>query len=405
MSYDPYATSAAAADGGPPLRILSLYDCVAPGSVGGVEQRNLELASVLGARGHSVTLAGWAAAPDRPAPGVRVVPLRAPRPLYTRRRKRSAGAALLFAADAARIGLEEYDLVETANIPYLHLFPLAARCRRQGKPLCVIWYEHWGGYWREYLEGAAKAAWPLFAGIERAAGRLGTAVAASSHLTADRLARRRGRPVPVLPIGVPVAEIRAAAATPEPAPPLVYAGRFLPEKRLDLLLRALAIVRRQLPDRALLRLIGDGPDRPRLEALAEALGLGPAVELAGRLPTARDVWRHLGGARIAVQPSAREGYGLFPLEAMAAGLPVVHCASPESAVGELVRDGVEGVRTDPRPESLAEALEALLQPAGEERRARLAAAARERADELSWDVLGERAEAFYRRVLAGGTEG
>jgi glycosyltransferase involved in cell wall biosynthesis len=101
------------------------------------------------------------------------------------------------------------------------------------------------------------------------------------------------------------------------------------------------------------------------------------------VPTSRELWSALATAELAVQPSEREGFGLFPLEAMALGLPVVYCESPESAVGELVRDGREGLACAPDADALARALEGLL--AAPERRRQLAEAARRRAEEYSWD--------------------
>ena len=113
-----------------------------------------------------------------------------------------------------------------------------------------------------------------------------------------------------------------------------------------------------------------------------------------RSATSEEVWRELGRARVAVQPSAREGFGLFPLEAMAAGLPVVHCESSESAVAELVRDGVEGTAAPADATGLAVALTTLL--TDEPRRNRLAAAARARAAEYDYDTIAE----HFERVCA-----
>ena len=108
------------------------------------------------------------------------------------------------------------------------------------------------------------------------------------------------------------------------------------------------------------------------------------------MATSEEVWAALGGARLAVQPSAREGFGLFPLEAMAAGLPVVYCESPESAVPELVRDGLDGIATPADPVALAATLAALLADPAE--CATLAANARARAAELDYDEIARRME-------------
>jgi glycosyltransferase involved in cell wall biosynthesis len=416
------------------LRILLLYEAVYPDNIGGVETRNWELGRALGRRGHEVTLAGFCAPLPGEPPNVRVLPMGPSPRLYNAGGRRSTRAALRFAAAVARLDVAPYDVVETANMPYVHLLPLAVRCRLAGRPLLVSWYEYWAGYWRGYV-GAAKA--PIYRAIEWLTAQLGRAATASSRLTLERLAPRRHRPgtVELVPCGIEVEQVRAAAAAGEaegsgmnggvatasdPAPPLVFAGRLLEHKRLDLLLAALprlaagvdaatttpAVAQPGTPTPAtptrgapLLTVFGEGPDRPRLEALAAELGVAGRVRFRGHVATSEEVWRELGRARIAVQPSAREGFGLFPLEAMAAGLPVVHCESSESAVAELVRDGVEGVAAPADAPGLAAALSALL--ADEPRRARLAAAARARAAEYDYDAIAAQFERVCLALLTG----
>ncbi len=170
----------------------------------------------------------------------------------------------------------------------------------------------------------------------------------------------------MVPNGIPVETIqRAAAEEAGTGAPLVYAGRLLREKRIDLLLEAVKRLDRKGP---VLAILGDGPDRERLTALAGQLGLEGAVVFHGYLRTSFDVWKRMGASRIAVQPSSREGFGLFPLEAMAAGLPVVYCESSESALSELVEAGVHGLSTAADPDALAAALDRLLSDDEERRR-------------------------------------
>ncbi|HWM92991.1 MAG TPA: glycosyltransferase family 4 protein [Thermoanaerobaculia bacterium] len=373
------------------LRILLLYDCLYPRSVGGVEHRNYELARALAARGHRVTLAGFAEAPSEPFPGVEILPVGPPGRLYTSSGKRSTGEAARLARAVLRLDLGRYDVIETANIPYAHLPPLAFRCRRAGKPLVVTWYEYWGRYWRQYL----GAKWPVYAAIERMTAQLGTAAISSSRLTAERVGRVRGETVPVVRIGIPLETIRQAVSEGSEGgdgPPLVYAGRLLKEKRIDLLLEAVA----RLKSRPILSICGDGPDRGRLEEIAARLGLN--VLFHGHLPTNVDVWRKIGESKIAVQPSSREGYGMFPLEAMAAGLPVVYCESSESALSELVEDGVHGLRTAPDPDALAAGLDRLLKNEGERRW--LADNARRHAEGFDWGAVAVATEAVFLQAVA-----
>ena len=364
------------------MKVLLFYDCIYPGSVGGVEHRNHELAKALAARGHQVTLAGFCDAPSEPAPGVEVRPVGPRGRLYTSEGKRSTSESLRLARAALRLDVKEFDVLEAANIPYAHLPALAFR----GRPLVVTWHEYWGRYWSRYL----GAKWPVYAAVERVAAHLGTAAVAVSRLTAGRVQAVRGEEVRVVPNGIPVEAIRKAAEEGKgEGPPLVYAGRLLREKRIDLLLEAVTRLGRPGP---LLAIYGDGPDRARLEGLARK----DLVLFEGYLPTNVDVWRRMGSARIAVQPSSREGFGLFPLEAMAAGLPVVYCESSESALSELVEDGVHGRRTAAEPDALAAALDRLL--SDEEERSRLAGNARRYAREFDWSAVAAEMEGVFSRA-------
>ncbi|MFL6197279.1 MAG: glycosyltransferase family 4 protein [Thermoanaerobaculia bacterium] len=387
------------------MKILLVYETVYPDFIGGVEHRNYELGAALCRRGHEVTLTGFC----KPLPGIpprlRVKSLGELGALYNASGRRSTRQAIRFAFTVPRIDVREYDVVETANMPYIHIFPLALKCALAGKPLLVTWYEYWGDYWQGYV-GRLKA--PVYKLIEWLTGQVGTAVTATSRLTQERLAgqRRRGG-VELVPCGIHVEEVRRTAGVDDErhgqGPPLIYAGRLLREKRIDLLLRAVALLAPRLPadSGVLLTVFGDGPVREALVRLAGELGIADRVDFRGHVETSEEVWRNLGMARVAVQPSEREGFGLFPLEAMAAGLPVVYCESPESAVPELVRPGVEGLCTAPEPEALATALEKLL--TDEEEWRRLRRNALERAAGYDWDEIARQIEAACGRLIPNRT--
>jgi glycosyltransferase involved in cell wall biosynthesis len=95
-----------------------------------------------------------------------------------------------------------------------------------------------------------------------------------------------------------------------------------------------------------------------------------------------------------VQPSQREGFGLFPLEALALGKPVIYCAAEENAIGDVVRHEREGLCSQPTPEALAAAIARLLDDPGE--RAEFSRRGRERAAEYDWPAVARQAEALFR---------
>jgi glycosyltransferase involved in cell wall biosynthesis len=374
------------------LSVLLVYDCIYPDSVGGVEHRNREIAEQLSKRGHRAVLAGWRNAVE--SNDERILDMQFRTKIHGPSGKRSPIASLKFAAACLFLPIRGFDVIETANIPYMHIIPLAVRCRLARKPLIITWHEYWGHYWRFYV-GPGRA--PFFAAMEWISAQLGSSVTAVSSLTANRLRvhRRGASDVPIVPCGIALDRIRSATAgAKRDRTTLIYAGRLIPEKRLDLAIAALRCTARSSP---ILKIIGDGPDRPRLEALVDQLGLNDRVRFVGRLGSADDVWREIGCARIAVQPSSREGFGMFPLEALACGTPVVYCESPESAVSGLIGDGEQGYCALPTPASLAEAIDTLME--SDETWDRMSKSAVKLAEAYRWEMIGGRVEQLLYSVI------
>jgi glycosyltransferase involved in cell wall biosynthesis len=241
--------------------------------------------------------------------------------------------------------------------------------------------------------------------------------AATAYLWADRLMR----PLTTRTICVAESELRSgvAAGTCSPARTVVIrngvdltrprarhdgdgsggtavalaVGRLRAPKDFACLVRATAEL---APGRLRVFIVGDGPDRPALQAEIARLGAGASVELLGERA---DVAELLAAADLFVLPSHSEGMPMSVLEAMAAGLPVV--ASAVGGIPELVRDGETGRLVAPGDApALARALDAL---AGDPvARARLGAAGRRRA-EREFDVEACRRAhlELYRAALAG----
>ena len=140
------------------------------------------------------------------------------------------------------------------------------------------------------------------------------------------------------------------------APLIGFVGRLTGQKGVDVLLNAFAIVHRALPTARLL-LIGDGPQRAALAALAGGLQISAAVHFAGWREDAR---AQMAAMNVLAIASRWEGFGLVTLEAMQAGVVVV--ASRVSALPEIVLDGETGLLVPAaNAAKLAAALLALLQ--------------------------------------------
>ncbi len=249
---------------------------------------------------------------------------------------------------------------------------------------------------REASVPVAAATWLLELPVPRAFRDVPTA--AVSRSTLQDLVRRgmsRDR-IEIIPNGVDL-----EALTPGPRderfaePTLLYLGRLKRYKRVDLIMRAVALLKgRGVPCRLLIA--GRGDHQRRLEALRRSLGLHEHVEFLGFVSEARKVellrksWLHL-------LTSPKEGWGIANLEAAACGTPSVSSDSPglrDSVVhgetGYLVPHG--------SVERLAERMGELLADAA--LRARMGVAARSFAEGFSWDESADAMEQFLQRRVA-----
>lgn len=220
-----------------------------------------------------------------------------------------------------------------------------------------------------------------------------------SHFTARSVSEHLDLPrerLVVTPLGVDAARFAAARGTPCPAAPrpyLLHVGGFDQEKNLEMLLRVMEGIAGD-PDGPELVVAGEGGERARtFSEEARRRGLAAKVRLTGRLGE-RELAGAYAGALLFLFPSRWEGFGLPPLEAMAAGCPVV--SSGSASLPEVV--GEAGVLLPPDDgEAWIRAVRRLLADAGE--RASLSAAGLERAAGFTWEATAECTVAAYRRAL------
>lgn len=168
-----------------------------------------------------------------------------------------------------------------------------------------------------------------------------------------REARALGAPAPrVVRLGT---DIPQALLKRPGDPTLVTVAHLVPRKRHADVLRALWALRERLPDLRYV-VVGDGPEREPLAALARDLGVDGRVDFLGQLPHAEAVDR-ARRAHLFVMPSTDEAFGVAYVEAMAAGVPVIGCLG-EPGPQEIAAAG-DGIALVPPGdvEALADAIE------------------------------------------------
>jgi N-acetyl-alpha-D-glucosaminyl L-malate synthase BshA len=181
-----------------------------------------------------------------------------------------------------------------------------------------------------------------------------------------------------------------AAIAPEGEKLLIHTSNFRTVKRVEDVLRIFVGVREQMP--AKLLLVGDGPDRNRMEKLARDLDVHRDLRFLGKLEAVEEV---LSVGDLFLMPSENESFGLAALEAMACEVPVV--STNAGGIPELNVHGVTGMISDigDVPDMVKNALYIL----DDENLPRFKAAALARAKEFAVENIVPRYEDCYRKAM------
>ena len=347
------------------MRIGLVYDCVYPYTLGGVEHRNADIVRRLNDQ-DELTIYGfdyWRRDPSRKLTNCRYVSVGRARDVHASAGKRRIAdslaaawgtfLALLFSRD------EVWDITNIAVLPTIAAW-LAARLRRRA--LVVTWQEFFGREWDNYLSPRLGY---IARRLERFALDCSPLAIAASPQTRDRLLAAGFPPerLRYIPNGISTKVIEGVRPFAGSAD-LVFAGRLVAHRRVDLAIRALHYLR-QSRQTATLWIIGDGPERFSLEALCRELNVSDVVTFHGFLPKDEEVFARMKACRVAVLPSAREGFGLTAVQAWACGLPVVVCDDAENATAGLVTDARLGSVVPAKTEPIADAASHWLDTTGD----------------------------------------
>ena len=366
------------------MRIALVTDWFHP-RVGGIEKHVLSLALRLRARGHDARVITPWPGPDTvsgipverihvrlvPGLGVSLNPWRLARRL---RRVLEAGefdvihAHLSFGSTASMVAVY---LGSKASIPVLTT--LHSVFRRLGwvyvlaQPILR---------WRQ---------WPF------------RATAVSDVVAEDVRWLAPGRPIELLQNAIDPAEWTIQRGSPESGRlRLVAASRLQRRKRVDALLRIFARLREEVGPtvEVTLEIIGDGPDRSKLERLCNSLSVGDSVRFLGN-GTAEDVRALLSRGDVFANACVLESFGLAALEALSCGIPVV--ARSEGGVGSFIAHGENGVLLASDSEMLSALVELATSPEALARLRTGASAGIPAAN--TWDTLLDRHLEIYRELM------
>jgi glycosyltransferase involved in cell wall biosynthesis len=317
-----------------------------PPEVGGLESHVYFLCLGLVERGHEVSVVTSRSVPGTPRhqvmDGIDVwrtwFPARNP-----------AGWALHGVVSVPRLSA----VARGADVLHAQAFASVAPCvaarAATGVPLVTTYHTS------HFLRRAARPAWrPVLARMVRAGDRN---LAASREIASVAEALAPGVRVEALPNGVDTRRFRRVDATlPRTSRRrLIVPRRLFQKNGVEFFVRAMPYIAAQVDAEAVL--VGDGPERGRLEALARELGVGDRMVFLGARPHG-EMPGLLSSGELAVFPSLMEATSVAALESMACELPVA--ASRVGGLPEIVDEGVGGLFQPADPESLAATVVRLL---------------------------------------------
>jgi teichuronic acid biosynthesis glycosyltransferase TuaC len=338
-----------------------------------------------------------------PAPGALLAPLRQPLrteldglavhyvPFLAPPRPRSYGSWGAWAAGPLALALRSLRRGFPFDLVHAHYAAPAGDAVRRARPGAPVVVSVHGG---DVL--AIPERWPAGRrAVARALAGARLVLANSEGIAARARALGAGR-TRVVHLGTDLPAPTASGAARDPH--LVTVSHLVARKRHADVLRALWLLRDTHPDLRWV-VVGDGPERESLEALARRLGVRDRVELRGQLPPEEAVETARAGS-LFVLPSVDEAFGGAYVEARAGGVPAIGCRG-EPGPEEIAACG-GGIRlvAPADPEGLAAELRALLDEP--DWRAELGAAARATVrDGFTWERCGAATVAAYEEALRG----
>jgi len=368
------------------MRIL-LHCVYYPPEVGGLESHVAELARGLVEVGHDVRVVTSRSLPGVPTDEV-VDGVRVRRTWFP---SRSPLGWILHSLGSLPVTLRWARWADVVHAQaFASVLPCHLAARRHGRPLVTTLHTS------HFLVRARSRLWrPILAGLVR---RSDHTLAASVEIARVGAGLAPGLQVEPLTNGVDTDRFRPVTPTLPPEPGvrrILVPRRLFPKNGVEYLIRALPLAVRDEPGVQAI-LVGDGPERERLEALARELGVADRVRFLGGRPHGQ-MPGLLSSGEVAVFPSLMEATSVAALECMACGVPVV--ASRVGGLPEIVDREVGRLAEPADPESLAHAIVDLLRDpelteVGLRARARVV-------DHWSNARLVRRHEEIYRKVGAG----
>lgn len=389
------------------MKIAFVYDAVYPWITGGAEKRIYELGCRLANKGHEVHLFGikWWEGPDNiEYEGMFLHGLCKARNLYTINGRRSILTALIFAYKLFfPLKREKFDIIDISVFPYFSCF--TAKFITQINKTCLVytWHEIWNKYWYTYLGKIG------FFGkiIEKLVSKTSHNNIAVSNWTKKNLIKLSvsDSHIEVIPNGINLKKIIDLGIKEfhndfflnyKKDYDLIFAGRLIKEKNVDVLLKAIFELKAVYPC-IKCAIVGDGPEKSKLLTLIESLNIADNIEFFGFIDYNSLVYK-IKSSKMLVLPSSREGFGMVVIEAFACGIPVITVNEENNAARCLVEDGLTGYVVKADATEISSSITKILNMEFDSY-IKMSKTAFKKAQSYDWDIICNKLEEYYKGCL------
>lgn len=322
------------------MKIAFVYDTVYPWVTGGAERRIYEIGRrlvQLGDEVHIYSLGFWKKDPKFSNKdiitydGMTLHSVSDPMPLYTQNNKRSIKEALHFARSLLKIDFSDFDIIDVQGFPYFSCY--TSRLKRGDVKLLITLHEVWNDYWYEYMGRIGFIGKQIERGIMYLTDNF---ICVSDSTYQNMLEIHEPANYSIIENGVNLNDIRNSEKSDEESD-VIYAGRLIPEKHVDLLINAIAVSKRTHEDIKCI-IVGEGPMKDDLVKQVKNLNLEDNIIFKGFLDDQKDLYSLFKSSKIFVLPSLREGFGIVVIEANASGIPVITIDNPMNAATKLIKE-------------------------------------------------------------------
>lgn len=349
----------------------------------GVERRVYEMARRLPKYGFDVTVY-TSSAPEH-TPEIDVIQVS--RPTIINPPKRNYGFCISYWFGLyKRLMKDEYDIIDGNG--HLSLVPCSLASKKTDKPVIATIHDVYFGDWHQMQSGLSG-----FLGLpfELVSAKMpfNRVITLNSTVKKKMKGILKIQNVDVIPSGIDTKYIDGIKIGEKKEDRIIYAGRLVPQKNVDLLIRAFSKID------GTLEIIGEGSEKPRLERLAACLGVKKRVKFIQPYKKHEDLIKAIKSATVLALPSKRENFGIVPLEAMRCGTAVI--STETDGPKDYIKNGFNGFLTEIGNDTeMADKIQLLLDD--KKLRKKIEINGRRSSKDYDWDKIVKRIADEYKNL-------